>query len=223
MKAHTIMKDTGDERGQGLALLNLAWLYLHQDQIERATPVLNDALTRLRVHGAALEAAEVLEAVAAITLKRGDALTASRLYLTARASRRDAGIRPDFLSRLGHLAERREYRRQLDDESAAGAIASKPEWSRQEALAIAEELLSHERDEAPAPAQTPLVLTPRERDVLDLLADELAIVEIAERLGISLRMATTISDTLCAHLGVSGRSEVAAAARRLGLVQHAGD
>lgn len=222
MKARTIMEDVGDERGVGLALLNLGWLYLHQSELGRAAPALREALVRLRSHGAALELAEGLEAAAAYAIERDDNRMAGQLYTTARSLRRDAGIQPEFLSRLGHLDDRRAYRQRFDGMSEFGSARAAIELSPPHAAMVAEEMLSQDQVSVPVSAHSSLALTPRERDVLRLLIEELPVIEIAERLGISPRMATTVTNSLYLRLGVTGRSEVAAAARHHGVLEPPG-
>jgi two-component system nitrate/nitrite response regulator NarL len=62
------------------------------------------------------------------------------------------------------------------------------------------------------------VLTPRERDVLRLLADRLSDREIGSRLFIGTRTAEFHVANIIDKLGVANRREAAAAAARLGLV-----
>ena len=220
MRAQMIMRDVGDERGLGLATLNLSWLLLHQREMERVAPLLRDALGRLRAHGGALETAEALEAIAVYALERGNHGDAARLYELARTLRPDAGIQPTFLSRLGHLDDRRHYRQRIDGliatSTSDNGIAPRP---LSDTFDIVERVLSSGEPSTVSSTATTVELTPRERDVLRLLVEELSMTEIAERLGISLRMATTIASGLYSRLGVNGRSHVGAAARRLGLIE----
>ncbi|MGI5238028.1 LuxR C-terminal-related transcriptional regulator [Dactylosporangium sp. CA-139066] len=67
----------------------------------------------------------------------------------------------------------------------------------------------------PAPADA---LSPRERDVLTLLAGGHTNAEIAQRLSISLRTVETHRANLRARLGTTSRAELVAAARRIGLL-----
>ena len=219
MRAQTIMADVGDERGVGLAMLNLGWLLLHQGEMDRVGLILRDALQRLRSHGGALETAEGLEAIAVYALERGSHVDAARLLASARALRRDAGIQPTFLSRLGHLDDRRQYRQRIDALTATVPAVNDVTLSLPDAFAVVEQMLSSAEPVPVAPAASTFALTPRERDVLRLLAEDLSMTEIADRLGISLRMATTIASSLYTRLGVAGRSQVAEAARGLGLIE----
>ncbi|MGW5690331.1 helix-turn-helix domain-containing protein, partial [Streptomyces asiaticus] len=85
---------------------------------------------------------------------------------------------------------------------------------------------------SPAPAAEPaepvdpaeeLGLTPRERDVLRLVADGRSNRQIAEELFISPKTASVHVSNILAKLGVSGRAEAAAVAHRLRLVDGLAD
>ncbi|WP_167442726.1 helix-turn-helix transcriptional regulator, partial [Streptomyces rhizosphaericus] len=68
-----------------------------------------------------------------------------------------------------------------------------------------------------------LGLTPRERDVLRLVADGRSNRQIAEELFISPKTASVHVSNILAKLGVSGRAEAAAVAHRLRLVDGLAD
>ena len=70
---------------------------------------------------------------------------------------------------------------------------------------------------APADPAAPLGLAGRERDVLRLVALGRTNRRIAEELFISPKTASVHVSNILAKLGVSGRGEAAAVARRLGL------
>jgi DNA-binding NarL/FixJ family response regulator len=71
-------------------------------------------------------------------------------------------------------------------------------------------------DPGPAPAPFPQ-LTPRERQILDLLASGLPTTAIATRLGVAAKTVTNNLSTIFAKLGVASRTEAALLARRAGL------
>jgi DNA-binding CsgD family transcriptional regulator len=72
-------------------------------------------------------------------------------------------------------------------------------------------------EEAPAPEPAPLGLTPREHEVLLLVAEGLTNREIGEQLYMSEKTASVHVSRILAKLGVGGRVEAAAVAHRLGL------
>ena len=71
--------------------------------------------------------------------------------------------------------------------------------------------------QAAATADDPLGLTPREREVLTLLADGRTNRQIAETLFISPKTASVHVSNILAKLGVANRGEAAAVAHRLHL------
>jgi DNA-binding NarL/FixJ family response regulator len=74
----------------------------------------------------------------------------------------------------------------------------------------------HEKDEDGDPAPEPL--TPRERQVLELLADGLSNKGIAARLSISDQTAKFHVASICGKLGASNRTEAVRLALRRGLL-----
>jgi DNA-binding CsgD family transcriptional regulator len=73
------------------------------------------------------------------------------------------------------------------------------------------------RGQQPATRANPAGLTPRQMDVLALLADGLSNADIAERLVISPKTADHHVSAVLGKLSVHSRGEAAAAARRLGV------
>jgi DNA-binding NarL/FixJ family response regulator len=71
---------------------------------------------------------------------------------------------------------------------------------------------------ASAPTSTPEGLTPREREVLTLLAEGLSNKAIADRLDISEHTAKFHVNAVLAKLGVQRRTEAVVRAARMGLV-----
>ncbi|MHA7634663.1 response regulator transcription factor [Corallococcus sp. M7] len=89
-------------------------------------------------------------------------------------------------------------------------------------LAVFEPGLSHvraaPRNTAPTGAPGPDTLTPREREVLGLLAEGLSNKAIADRLDISEHTAKFHVNAVLAKLGVQRRTEAVVRAARMGLV-----
>jgi two-component system nitrate/nitrite response regulator NarL len=74
------------------------------------------------------------------------------------------------------------------------------------------------RMDEPRPTDTLPVLTPRERDVLQLAADGLSSPSIAERLSVSQATVRTHFGHIYLKLDVSSRAGAVAKAMRLGLI-----
>jgi DNA-binding NarL/FixJ family response regulator len=85
--------------------------------------------------------------------------------------------------------------------------------------AIARRLIRHfTRPEVGATGPTPVSLSPRETEVLALLAQGIRLGELAERLGISRHTAGDHVKNIYRKLNISSRAEAALQAARLGLV-----
>jgi two-component system, NarL family, nitrate/nitrite response regulator NarL len=149
----------------------------------------------------------------------------------------DLGADPlGWLERLGDLGESGPpaLALVLDEEAAAAALAAGArgllfrdvEGGRLAAAlrALARDLLAF--DDAllpqlrprPAPQTQPEPLTPRELEVLQLLAQGLSNRRIAERLGISEHTAKFHVNSIVGKLGAQTRTDAAVRAARLGLV-----
>lgn len=85
--------------------------------------------------------------------------------------------------------------------------------------AIARRLIRHfGRPEVSTSGPTPVSLSPRETEVLTLLAQGIRLGELAERLGISRHTAGDHVKNIYRKLNISSRAEAALQAARLGLV-----
>lgn len=113
------------------------------------------------------------------------------------------------------LAEGRPADARVHAEAADRLLASWGGWRREEAHAVLRRL---GRVAGPV---GPDVLTPREREVVALLAEGLTNAELAERLFISRRTAAVHVSNILAKLGMGSRTEVAAWAVRTELAPSA--
>jgi DNA-binding CsgD family transcriptional regulator len=111
------------------------------------------------------------------------------------------------------LLARRDADAGLHADEAARGLARWEGW-RVESLEALERRLGRRGAE---PAGGPVELTPREREVLALVAEGLTNAELAERLYISPRTAGVHVSNILAKLGMSSRTEAAAWAVRSGL------
>jgi non-specific serine/threonine protein kinase len=156
--------------------------------------------------------------------RRRDPERAARLLAAAEAAREEAGFG------LGAVGEReldeiwgalRSRLSPADFDLVRGEGRALPlEDAVDEAFHLLDEL---ERDVVAAPPLVDLpaeaaALTPREREILRLVADGLTNQEIADAIHISLRTAQTHVANILAKLGLNSRAAVAAYAVRHGLV-----
>ncbi len=165
-----------------------------------------------------------LATVAVIATRRGYADRAARVLAAADAAREEAGF---ALGSLG-TDQLRSILTLLRDSLDAAAFDAAWDAGRTMPLADAvregNELLSHMEQNTPAPppiAQLPIgavALTPREREMLQLIADGRTNQEIADTLYISLRTVQTHVANILAKLDLNSRAAVAAYAVRHGLV-----
>jgi predicted ATPase/DNA-binding CsgD family transcriptional regulator len=165
--------------------------------------------------------AEWLAEVATLAAATGSSATSARL-LGAAASLREAIGHAFVLPELASFERtEREIRSRLGPDGFDAAWSAGATADLEHALAAASQFLSTltgpEHGTAGKPAD-PYHLTPRERDVLHLLAEGRSDREIADALFISVRTAQTHVGNLLAKLAVSNRAEAAALAVRHGLV-----
>ncbi len=166
-----------------------------------------------------------LVTIAGLAMRRGAHAEGARLLVASLALCNRIGITVDQqsraeLQRVGNLACAALGDERLNAEMAVGKTMSMPEIldlalavTRLRAVPLPE-LTMH----GAAPDDDDIGLTPREREVLALLAEGLSNPAIAEALFISERTVTTHLSRLYAKLDVSTRSEAIARAIRLGLV-----
>jgi len=110
------------------------------------------------------------------------------------------------------LAERRiDDAQQLIDGVDAGQLAADDQW-----LPFMERL--RKRIEAERTSEWSRLLTRREKEVLEVMADGATNKQVAERLFISVKTVSIHVSHVFDKLGVSNRTEAVAVARRLGLI-----
>ncbi|HEX4490805.1 MAG TPA: AAA family ATPase [Acidimicrobiia bacterium] len=168
------------------------------------------AAERARLDGA--DDAERWRATAAVWRELGEPYPEARARARlAEALLAAGGARPEAVAELraaAAVAERLEAAPLLDH---IGRIAR---WARVDLDRAAAPL--SESVEA-APDEAPFALTPREREVLRMVADGCTNREIAAALFISVKTASVHVSNILAKLGVANRAEAGVVAHRLGL------
>jgi DNA-binding CsgD family transcriptional regulator/tetratricopeptide (TPR) repeat protein len=209
--------DAGDAAGACEAAQRFLRRVGAGDRLERVAAL--ELLVRAGVAagelGAAEAAAAELEATAAVVgtapLRASALLARGRLSLADRdaacAALEDAA---DLLRAAGVRFEAAQARAELADALEAGG---RPEAARRAADQARAELaaLGLAGDAPPPPAREESAITPREREVLALLAQGRANEEIAAALVVSVRTVESHVANLYAKIGISGRSARAAA------------
>jgi predicted ATPase/DNA-binding NarL/FixJ family response regulator len=218
-EARVLYAQASDARGMAWSDTNTGRIAAQRRRYHEAVPRLRAALEGYVGLGDSYGLTEVLEALAAVAVGTDDPETALVLAGAATAMRATLGAAlksPDLEEFEATLAA---ARRCPDHEATyARGMACSPE----EAVAIARAM------PVPAPPETAadaaalarelFDLTPRQHEVLLLLADGLTNPEIAERLAISPRTVQTYLASIMHKLGVTSRVAAARAAHDAGIV-----
>jgi non-specific serine/threonine protein kinase len=214
-------QESGDEMGIADALANLADAACLRGDLGRAVALRQESLRLYRSHGNRLGVLTTLRGLATIAQASGQALLAARLFGAEEALREALGfvLPPSVLARLQREIE--AVRHRLGEEQFTAG------WTEGRALSSAEAIALAETAAIPPGAATDATsgdrvaacfgLTPREMEVLRLLAQGRSNQEIADALFISLRTAQTHVTNILTKLGLDSRTAAAAHAVRHGL------
>jgi predicted ATPase/DNA-binding SARP family transcriptional activator/DNA-binding CsgD family transcriptional regulator len=221
-----IMRELGIPRGAGEALLPLGELALARGAIAQALARYREALAEYSRSDAWLGVAQALEEMSRALAAEDQTLSAARVLGTAEALRERLGT-PRTPREVSHYQEHTAaLRAHLGDAAFTGALDAGREPPIEQIIAVlltevpaaAATMEDQRASEPPAqPAQRPSssgarwatpVLTPRERQVAELVATGLTNREIAERLHISPRTTDTHVANVLAKLNLRTRAEV---------------
>jgi DNA-binding CsgD family transcriptional regulator len=215
-------REFGNKQGLGNKLCDLGLVSHEAGDTRAAAQHYAESLHWLWEGGDVWYLASALEGLAAVALDAGQASEAAQLLGAAAALRERSGgaVWPDERARLAHSVT--AARAALGDEvyareAAAGRALSLPEVVAQ-AIAMAAAFPS-----VSSPTQAPLPddafgLSPREREVLHMLALGKSNPEIAEVLFIGRGTVRTHVSNILAKLGATTRTEAAMIARDHGLL-----
>lgn len=211
-----------EEAGQGGMLVTQRAIFLTRARVNRlagkheaAFEAAHEALGFALQAGAAPDAADALELVATLSTEEGNHELAARLLAAAKRSRDESGLvrfavyQPDHDRTIAGLKDALGPER-LEELSTEGAAMT---W--QEAAAYAQ----RGRGVRGRPTSGWGSLTPTELQVVELVSEGLSNPAIGERLFVSRHTVKTHLTNIFGRLGVSSRSELAAAAvaRRAGV------
>jgi non-specific serine/threonine protein kinase len=208
-QARAYCRNHGDHSCLAVALYGSANIALAAGDTSRAERFLRECLPLQYDLNDTFGMPIAIETMAAVATAAGDNRRAARLLGAAHGVRRVVGKRfagtADFQRRRLGTAERVRQ--------ALGEATFETAFRRGAALSL-EEAVSYAlgRDAEPGPVDTPSPggLTPRERDVADLVAEGLSNRQIAARLGVSQRTVESHVENILRKLGFASRTQVAA-------------
>ena len=190
----------------GRVLVNLGLVARQTGDLRRAAELLEAGLAHTLRIGARLQAIGCLEALAGVTLARADHGRAATLFAAATALRDAAAWQ-----RPAH--DRAQLARDLD--RLRGALPPKQfeaSWARGLRLSLEQAAAVATGGDAEAAADgsaAPVLLTPREREIAELVAEGLTNRQIAGRLFISPGTARIHVERILGKLGLTSRVQIA--------------
>jgi DNA-binding CsgD family transcriptional regulator len=216
-EALRISQETAFAFGTAEALAYLSEAVRDQGDDARSAALLAEGLAAYRALGDPVGIGLCLVGLAGIAGALGDAPRAARLLAAAEALHEAVGHRPTpgedpRRERISSGLRARLDERALAAAWEAGRTLSLDELSGEAAAIVEMVATAARRERVPAAG-----LTPREREVLRLLADGLSNPEIADRLFIGRRTVTTHIEHIFAKLDVRTRVEAATYARDHGI------
>ena len=215
-----LSQEAGDRTLLPLPLTTLGWVALLGGDLDRAETLYKESLALSRELGGSLGTLVFLEALACVAGAKGEAERAARLIGAAEALREAMGVGswPALLRTLEepYLVGARS---QLEEEAWAEGWEEGRAMSMEAAIeyALSEEEPSTTTLSSAAP-ERPARLTPREVEVLGLVAEGLTNAQVAQRLFLSPRTVHRHLNSIYRKLGVSSRAAATRFASEHGLV-----
>jgi predicted ATPase/DNA-binding CsgD family transcriptional regulator len=203
--------------GLGDTLRSLGDLARDQDNMVQARAYYRESVEVAREHGDPNFLAMALAGIAAIAAVQGRSHTAVRLFAAAAALRDKIGVPVEAWQQATYERSLEQARSALAPDAFAQLWAEGYAQELEEILTVALFEAAPPVDSSPH-AGNPAGLTPRETDVLRLLAEGLSDREIAERLFLSPRTVGWHVTHVLEKLDTPTRTAAAAAAIRLGLL-----
>jgi len=221
-EAGRLFRDLGDGRGLVTALLNLGFTRLILDDLERAHAITCEGLSLAAEMGDREQIVTGLERIAEVEAARGQTARATRLAGAADQVRRAIDVpllpaeRSNHEHALGTVWHERHTPSLRDAWDTGGRLTL--EQAVEEALSPIMAGADHAGASGAAGGHIkPFGLTPRELDVLRLLAEGRRDREIADLLFIGHRTVATHVTNILGKLGVESRTAAATYAVRHGL------
>jgi DNA-binding CsgD family transcriptional regulator len=223
----------GNEWGVVTALINLAIAARNKGDYAQAVTDLVNCLEPAHRQGDPWGEAETRLTLAGLAAILGDNIAATRFHASAEKIRKTIGLSlQEYIDPA--LLDGDKLQERLADPAYAAAWAEGQVATMDQLMTWAQELQELARSgrraaPQPSPAPKPMpaasrfpvsqgILSPRELEVLRLMAEGLSSREIGERLFISPRTATTHVANIFAKLDVDSRASAVTAGFRLGLI-----
>ena len=209
-----VAREIGEKSLIAASTINLAAVALHENDLNTARFFLAEDLAILRDFGP-WQTKKAVHFIAILALAEKNTRCAIQLFAFSDGLFRQGRFwQGDVVERTRCLALARD---QVDEETYSAAWAEGSALALEQAIAIAEQCTLAP---SPSPASTmphdPRALTPREIEVLRLVAAGLSDAQVAAQLVISRRTVSTHLTAIYGKLGVASRS----AATRCALEQH---
>ena len=226
-EAADLLRKRGRRGGLQFVLDNLGWAMLLRGEHDKAKVLHKDSLILCKELGDKAITSKSLEGLACTAGARGDSTRAARLFGAAEALReaigylqapRESALREPYLeaarSRLGEAAWEKAFTEGRDmglGEAVEYALVE------EELSTITSSAAPNEQLSAPV-SEHPAGLTPREVEVLGLVATGMTNVQVAQRLFLSPRTVQRHLNSIYHKLGVSSRVAATRFALEHGLV-----
>jgi non-specific serine/threonine protein kinase len=209
----TVQRAFDNKTGVTYALLNLAKVARAAGDLDTAGHLYAESLPVWVEQNDILGTASCLRGLASVALARGDDERAARLYGAAERLNDDSGAYLPEPARARYLGVIDGLRVRMGDAVFAECWAEGRAMSRAETVELALAAETTSSDPLPleltAPAEALSGLSPREHDVLRLLAAGQSNRDIASELFISHRTVETHVARILAKLGVASRAAAA--------------
>jgi DNA-binding CsgD family transcriptional regulator len=213
-----LFRDLGDDWGTANSLNNIGQVLLALEDRSGALDAFRQALEVRRSLGNILHIAECLEGIAAV-VATSQPRQATHLLGAAEALRETSGAPIPPVEQQAHSQIVARVRGRLREDTFAAA------WSQGRGLSLTSAIDLAMRDEvssSPLPSPTltdgPQMLSPREREIAQLIAQGASNRDVAEQLVVSIKTVETHVQHIFAKLDVRTRAEIAVWATRRGLV-----
>jgi predicted ATPase/DNA-binding CsgD family transcriptional regulator len=218
-----IAEQTGNQLNIASSLIALAHVALQNGASDRAVELLVESIAMSQRSGDVPCIAEVLEELAALAIASGEMRVGARLLGASQNLMANVGFGVGALRTFVDVADMMTAARsalgeaQLTEAFAAGQALTLEE-AVAEALAFKPLVGRNDVSTSPVAIGSPTGLSPRELEVLRLMADGLTNQQIADCLFLSRRTVTSHATSILGKLGLSSRTAAVSYAIRHGLV-----